>query len=95
MTQDPDRAHLKGARTLTTFERLALILHRSCRVAYEAITPAATLVSMRLDSLDQVEFAVMVEDVFGVDLETVRFQRVRTLGELVFEIERHNAMSST
>lgn len=56
------------------------------------IMPSATAVDLKLDSLDQVEFGVELESAFGIDCDKPPFDKVRTLGELEFEIEKFVAL---
>lgn len=77
----------------TTYQRIVATLNRAKPGIDPArIMPSATAVDMKLDSLDQVEFGVELESEFGFDCEQPPFDKVRTLGELEFEIERFIAL---
>ena len=62
-----------------------------CRLAAEqaAITPVEVTVDTHLfndlnfDSLDAVEYTMMIEDEFGVDIEDEKAARVRTIRDAV------------
>lgn len=75
-----------------TYERIETILVHHLFVPLERVMPSATFLTLRLDSLDQVEFAVEVEREFAVDLDHSIFATVSTVGELVFAIEKYQAL---
>lgn len=77
---------------MNTFDRIAKILTTQFGIAHE-LGPADTFLTLDLDSLDQVDFAVEVEMEFDVDLlDDPIFSTVATIGELVFAIEKHKAL---
>lgn len=77
---------------MTTFDRIAKILRDHFSITPDAITCAASLDSLALDSIDQVTFAHVVEETFAVDLDDETFANACTLGELTFAIEKYHAL---
>jgi acyl carrier protein len=66
---------------LTRVETLALIVRRMPALS-RVLRPAARIGQLRLDSLDQVELIMVVNELFGVRLEIEDFQPETTVGEL-------------
>jgi acyl carrier protein len=78
---------------MSNWQRIVAIL-KSLGVDDARIVPSATAVDLALDSLSLIDFACEVEHAFAVDLDAPEFQKVRTLGELEFEIEKCLALKA-
>lgn len=77
---------------MNTYDRIASILRSCFGVPADNITCAATLDDLELSSLDQVWFAHEIEMAFAVDLDDETFKNACTIGELVFAIEKYQAL---
>lgn len=73
---------------MTTFDRIETILVK-LKVDRALITHAATMVDLKLDSTDQIEFAIEIETAFKIEIDPQKppFDTVRTLGDLVSAID--------
>lgn len=78
---------------MSNWQRIVAIL-TGLGVDQARIMPSATAVDLKLDSLALIDFACEVEQAFAVDLDAAEFQKVRTLGELEFEIEKFLALKA-
>jgi acyl carrier protein len=76
----------------TTFARIAEILRSHFGVAPDKIICASTLDTLELESIDQICFGHVIEEVFAVDLDDTTFAHACTIGELVFAIEKYQAL---
>jgi acyl carrier protein len=75
---------------MTVAQRIASILTGKMGIPADKIVPSADLQTLGMikDSLAQIELGLELEIEFGIDCEREPFTKVRTLGELEFEIER-------
>lgn len=65
-------------------EALRAVLKQEFELAAESVTLEAHLIDdLELDSVDAVEFAVVVEERFGVSLEAEEIQSLGTIGSVV------------
>jgi hypothetical protein len=75
---------------LSRDETLALILRRLPSFGC-ALRPEVRLGALRLDSLDQVELMMVVDELFGIRLEIDDLAAERTVGELAEQIAQRSA----
>jgi acyl carrier protein len=81
--------------TKSVNERLAFILTSEMDIQTEKIMPSATFQSLGFDSMRQIDFALLVEMEFPqVDVDQHPFDKLITLGELEFEIEKKIALDA-
>jgi acyl carrier protein len=72
---------------MTLFDRVSTVLVDTFRVPPEQLTPATTLTELDLDSLDLVEFAMVVEEQLGVKITDTEAEGLGTLAEVVSLLE--------
>jgi acyl carrier protein len=81
--------------TKSVNERLTFILTSEMDVPPEKIMPSATFQSLGFDSMRQIDFALLVEMEFPqIDVDQHPFDKLITLGELEFEIDRVKARAA-
>ena len=70
---------------MSTAERLGALLRRDFGVAPEALTEAATLESLEIDSLRMIEILFCIEEEFGISVQAEPAElraRLKTFGDL-------------
>ena len=76
---------------MTTFEKLADLLHRDFAIPRDALVPAATLESLEIDSLRMIEIFFSVEEALGISVPDDAAQAmkasVKTLGDLADRLD--------
>ncbi len=71
-------------------QQLFELCHKSFKVPMEQITLSASFEDdLGLDSLDLVEFALSVEDEFKINVPDKEISNIRTIGDVVKLIEKH------
>lgn len=92
------RAHpsLRTPRTMpdtptpeTTLDTLAQILVETFGVDREDVTPEATLAELALDSLDEVELVMAIEERFGIEVPNKLWPDLRTVGQIAAMIDQN------
>jgi acyl carrier protein len=92
---DPRGAVADAVMTKSVNERLTFILTSEMDVPPEKIMPSATFQSLGFDSMRQIDFALLVEMEFPqIDVDQHPFDKLITLGELEFEIEKKIALDA-
>lgn len=75
----------------TTFERVRDCIVEQLGVAPADVDPGATLVDdLKADSLDLVELVMSLEEEFGVDIDDEAAERIRTVGDAVWYLDRRS-----
>ncbi len=75
---------------MTTFERVQKLLAEGLTCRPEKITMESDLVrDLGADSLDMVEMTVGFEDEFGITVEDEEAATMKTVGDIVRMIEKH------
>ena len=76
---------------MSTFDRLAEMLHRDFAIPREKLVAQATLESLEIDSLRMIEILFSVEEAFGISVpDEVSHEMkgtVRTLGDLAARLD--------
>lgn len=71
----------------TVLDTLAQILVETFGVEPEDVTPEATLVELQLDSLEEVELVMAIEEHFGIEVPDDPWPDLRTVGQIAAMIE--------
>lgn len=70
-------------------ERLTEILVEEFEIEPEKITPEASIgQELGIDSLDVVDMVVLIQEEFGIKLQSQDFKDVKTFGDLVELLEK-------
>ena len=76
---------------MSTFDRLADLLHRDFAIPRERLVPGATLESLEIDSLRMIEILFGVEETFGISVPDEASNEmkasVKTLGDLAARLD--------
>ena len=76
---------------MSTFDRLAELLHRDFAIPREKLVAEATLESLEIDSLRMIEILFSVEETFGISVPDEASNEmkasVRTLGDLAQRLD--------
>ena len=74
---------------MSSLERGVLrIVARAAMVAERSLTRDTTLADLEMDSLDQIECALAVEETFRVELGEPQLWRFRTVGDVVDAVQQ-------
>ncbi len=77
---------------MTTLEKVQNLLSEQLNVEKEKITTNARVVEdLGADSLDVVELLMTLEDEFGITVEDEEAIQLKTIGDIVALIDKHQA----
>ena len=67
------------------------VVSRVAMVPEKEVTPETELSALEMDSLDQIECALSIEEEFQVEMETPELWRFRTVADVVAAVQRATA----
>lgn len=67
----------------TTFAVVQMLIHRNCGNPLDEIKPESTPDDLMLDSLDEVELMMAVEEEFDIDIQMTDWEDCRNVDEVV------------
>ena len=74
---------------MTTVEsRVTRVLSRTAMVPPERVTPDATLTTLDIKSLEQIECILALEDEFHVELDQPDLRKLRTVQDIIDAVKR-------
>jgi acyl carrier protein len=69
-------------------QRVVRIVARAAMVTEGSVTPETRLEDLEMDSLEQIECALAVEETFQVELGDPQVWRFRTVGDVIDAVQR-------
>lgn len=90
-TTTSTRGHVKPDKPwprLTTFETVQMLIHKNCGNYLDEIKPESTPCDLSLDSLDEVELLMAVEEKFDIEIPMEEWEACINVGEVCYLIDK-------
>jgi acyl carrier protein len=85
---------LKGGECMSIDIRVKKIIVEQLGVNADEVVPSASFIDdLGADSLDTVELVMALEEDFGIEISDEDAEKIRTVGEAIEYIEKHNNKS--